>query len=143
MRLKDTIGISYYMRSAQHELTNEIDAALKKLNLTSAQYSVLALSEEQAGLSNAELARRLSVTPQTMSRIMKNLEKNGFVKKGEVSEFSLTQKGEKIVCSAHEAVNEIETVMVEGLSKNQINDLKQVLQTCFENIKKHESQSHS
>jgi DNA-binding MarR family transcriptional regulator len=137
MRLKDTIGISFYLRSAEHELRNSIDEILKKLKLTSAQYSVLSLCEERPNLTNADLARELSVTPQTMSRIMKNLEKNGHIQKDDGSEFSLTAKGAKVICKAHEEVNDIEKILVKGLSKKEVQELKDVLQHCFQNMKKH------
>lgn len=137
MRLKDTIGISYFLRSAEHEMTQKVDKVLKKLGLTSAQYAVLSLVEEEASLTNAELARRCSVTPQTMSRIMKNLERDGFVKKKSrdnnklMFDFEMTGKGKKTICLAHEKVNEIEKELVKDLSAKQIQDLKKLLQKCF------------
>ena len=140
MRLKDTLGLSYLVKLVEHKMRNEIDAALLHLGLTAAQYSTLSILESEEKLTNAELARKCSVTPQTMNKIMQNLENEGFVKKTNSQEhalkinFEMTAKAHKIVCRAHEAVNEIEKNTIKGMNKTQYQELEAALKKCLENL---------
>lgn len=140
MRLKDTLGLSYLVKLVEHKMRNEIDAALLHLGLTAAQYSTLSTLESEEKLTNAELARKCSVTPQTMNKIMQNLESDGFVKKTNSTEhglkinFEMTAKAHKVVCKAHASVNEIEKNTIKGLNKSQYQDLETALKKCLENL---------
>lgn len=140
MRFKETLGISHILKLTDHELRQKIDLALKPFRITSAQYSALSAIEEGENLTNADLARVCFVTPQTMNRIMRTLEKEGLVKKsanplhGLKFDYVLTKKGDKIICAAHVAVNKIEMGMVNGFSKREIEDLLQNLKSCFKNL---------
>jgi DNA-binding MarR family transcriptional regulator len=53
--------------------------ALDPHGLTVAQYAVLSALAEEPGLSNADLARRAFVTPQSMNKFLHDLEKQQFV----------------------------------------------------------------
>ena len=140
MRLKDTLGLSYLVKLVEHKMRNEIDSALSSLGLTAAQYSTLSTLEAEEKMTNAELARKCEVTPQTMHRIMQNLELVGFVKKTYSDEhclkinFEMTAKAYKIVCKAHEAVNEIEKNTIKGMSKSQYQELELALNKCLQNL---------
>ena len=140
MRLKDTLGLSYLVKLVEHKVRNKIDAALLHLGLTAAQYSTLSILENEEKLTNAQLARMCSVTPQTMNKIMNNLEQDGFVKKTSSADhglkinFEMTAKAHKIVCKAHTAVNEIEKNTIKGLNKTQYQDLENALKKCLENL---------
>jgi DNA-binding MarR family transcriptional regulator len=58
-----------------------MDGTLKELNVTAPQYAALSVLAEEPGLSNAALARRSFVTPQTMNQIMVRLEAAGLVER--------------------------------------------------------------
>jgi len=55
------------------------DEALREIDLTSPQYAALDVLSREPGMTNAELARRCSVTPQTMHAIALGLESAGLV----------------------------------------------------------------
>ena len=57
----------YLLKRAQAALHAAMAAALHEHGATLAQYAVLTALDEEPGLSNAELARRAFVTPQTMN----------------------------------------------------------------------------
>ena len=63
-----------------------MDRALVELNLTTPQYSVLSELHEFPGLSNADLARKSFVTPQTMNLIVQNLEARELIGRSTVHE---------------------------------------------------------
>lgn len=141
MRLKDTIGITHILSKTELKARKHLDNALIKFGLTASQYSVLAVLEEGNTATNAELARLCFVTPQTMSRIVQNLERDNFLKKNTEKQdalklyYSLTKKAEKIVCSAHEEINKIENKMTAGMSKSDIDKLLKLINLCCENLK--------
>src|SRR5215470_9172611 len=66
--------IGYLLKTAQQSLRTAMDATLRDLDVTTPQYAVLTFLQDSPGLSSAQLARRAFVTPQTMNRIVANLE---------------------------------------------------------------------
>jgi len=83
--------------------------------LTTPQYAVLAFLEVEAGASNAALARRVFVTPQTMQAILVALERSGFVARtphpepGRVQTTELTALGRGVLEAASGIVADAET----------------------------------
>lgn len=109
-------SLGYALKRAQQALRGHLDAELRNIGLTTPQYSVLAGLEVSAGLSNAELARRAFVTPQTMQAIIVTLERDGLIKRaahpvhGRVLTTELTPDGRAALHSAHEIVANAESL---------------------------------
>lgn len=133
MRFKDTIGISHAINQLEHRLTQTINAELKELNLTLPQYSALSNLEDSGKMTNAELSRRCHVTPQTMNKIMDSLFRAKLVIKKDDKEnqlrinYALTAKAEKLICKAHERVNEIEKKSLLGMAKSDLKKLNDII----------------
>lgn len=91
--------IGFALKLAQQALRAHLDAALQQIGLTTPQYAVLTFLEVEPGASNAALARRAFVTPQTMQAILVALERAGFIsrtphpKHGRVQTTELTAAG--------------------------------------------------
>ena len=91
--------IGFALKQAQQALRTRLDAGLREIGLTTPQYAVLAFLAVEAGASNAALARRAFVTPQTMQAILVALERAGFVARtphpehGRVQTTELTASG--------------------------------------------------
>ena len=140
MRFKDTLGISHKLKIVEHELCRQIEVELAKLGLTLPQYTVLSCLEEKSTATNAELARKSSVRPQTMNKIMQNLERDGFVTKeknsghGLKQDFTMKPEAKKILCDAHALVNNIELKMVHGISEEKIIEFEDILSQCLYNL---------
>lgn len=71
----------YLVARMYHLIREEMDAELAKLGITSVQYSVLSLIRSGDGLSSAQLARRYRVKPQSMIKIVKDLEDKGLIER--------------------------------------------------------------
>src|SRR5215210_8834606 len=71
--------VGYELKRVQHDLRLYMDAGLRELDVTTPQYAALSVLAEEPGISNAALARRSFVTPQTMNQIMLRLEAAGLV----------------------------------------------------------------
>jgi DNA-binding MarR family transcriptional regulator len=98
--------IGFALKLAQQALRTHLDAALQKMGLTTPQYAVLAFLEVEPGASNAALARRAFVTPQTMQAILVALERDGFISRTphpvnkRVQKTELTAKGRRALAAA-------------------------------------------
>lgn len=121
--LRDRIG--YELKRAQHALRLRMDEALRGAGVTAPQYAALSVLSEEPGLSNAQLARRSFVTPQTMNSILVKLEANGFVERrehpehGRVLQAYLTPQGEKLRGECARRVGAVEERMALGLSADE------------------------
>ncbi len=133
-RLDSRVG--YELKRVQHDLRLGMDGTLKELNVTAPQYAALSVLAEEPGLSNAALARRSFVTPQTMNQIMVRLEAAGLVERrahpehGRVLQAYLTKRGEELREQCAERVDVIEEQMVSGLSEEERSKLLGLLRRC-------------
>src|ERR1700685_2008204 len=71
--------IGFALKLAQQALRTRLDSGLREIGLTTPQYAVLNFLKDEAGASNATLARRAFVTPQTMQAILVALERSGLI----------------------------------------------------------------
>jgi DNA-binding MarR family transcriptional regulator len=130
--------VGYLIKRAQHALRNAMDQALRDLDVTPPQYAVLALLDEEPDLSNAELARRAFVTPQTMHEILANLEAGGLVGRsghrghGHLLQVYLTNAGRWMLAACHERVEAIEAQLVSRLDPLARRQLADTLERCIE-----------
>ena len=134
VRLGERIG--YEMKRAQHELRLRMDAALREAGVTTPQYAALSVLAEEPGISNAGLARRSFVTPQTMNQILLKLEAAGLAERrphpehGRVLQAYPTEEGEKLRRECAKRVDAVEERMVSGLSEDERLTLLDLLRGC-------------
>ena len=69
--------VSYVVARLERALRAEINERVKPHGLTTLQYTTLSILERGGELSNAQLARRAYMTPQSMSEVLDALEKKG------------------------------------------------------------------
>ncbi|KTF37572.1 MarR family transcriptional regulator [Xanthomonas vesicatoria] len=107
--------IGYALKLAQQALRTRMDTDLRDIGLTTPQYAVLTYLKGEPGASNAALARRAFVTPQTMQAILVTLERAGFIARmphpehGRVQKTELTSKGRAALKKASGIVATAET----------------------------------
>jgi DNA-binding MarR family transcriptional regulator len=106
--------IGFALKQAQQALRTRLDSELREIGLTTPQYAVLAFLEVEAGASNAALARRAFVTPQTMQAILVALERAGLIARtphpehGRVQMTGLTARGRGALAAASGIVADAE-----------------------------------
>ncbi len=114
----ETLG--YALKRAQQAMRAYLDRELKEIGLTAPQYAVLASLEIEPSASNATLARRASVTPQTMQVMLTKLEKAGMITRvpdahhGRIQRTILTDKGRNSVTVAHAAAKRSEKIALDA-----------------------------
>ena len=143
VRLGERIG--YEMKRAQHGLRLRMDAALREVGVTTPQYAALSVLAEEPGISNAGLARRSFVTPQTMNQILLKLEAAGLAERrphpehGRVLQAYPTEEGEKLRRECAKRVDAVEERMVSGLSEDERLTLLDLLRGCSAALRRGDS----
>lgn len=69
----------YLLKRAQNELRTAMERRMADVGLTMSRYAALAALDDHGALSNAALARKCFVTPQTMTRLVRDLDDHGLV----------------------------------------------------------------
>lgn len=116
---------SYIVGRLDRALRAELEHRLTPLGLSRPQYTALSVLRRRAGLSNAQLARRSYVTPQTMIEVTKSLERAGYIERthspshGRVLESRLTPAGLAKLEACDTAVDTMEAEMLANLSAGQ------------------------
>jgi DNA-binding MarR family transcriptional regulator len=90
----------------------------------------------QDGLSNAQLARRSLVTPQSMSEVLTLLVERGYVRRrpdpghGRVMRTELTAAGRRALDRCDRAVDAVERELLSALDAEESADLRDALVRC-------------
>ena len=101
--------LAYLLRQAQAATRLAMERALADLGVTSPQFVVLTMLRAYPGLSGADLARVAMLTPQTVGVIIRNLERDGAIRKtphpihGRVLQWTVTRRGAALLdkCRRH------------------------------------------
>jgi DNA-binding MarR family transcriptional regulator len=106
---------------------------LKGQGLSVNQYATLSVLDRRSGLSNAQLARRALVSPQSMNEVLLALEQRGLVRRrahpdhGRILQARLTAKGRAVLARCDAEVHQVEAWMVSGLSEDEQAVLRRAL----------------
>ena len=114
--------LAYLLRQAQAATRLTMERALADLGVTSPQFVVLTMLRAYPGLSGADLARVALLTPQTVGVIIRNLERDGAIRKtphpihGRVLQWTLTRRGAALLDKCRRHVQAVERRLAAGLS---------------------------
>lgn len=131
IRLDTSVG--YLLKEASSALRAAMEAVLRPLGMTVTHYSCLELLSQRPGLSNSELARGAFVTRQSMSVLLRSLERDGDVTRpseasvGKVLPARLTPKGRRSLEKATVAVRSVELAMLAGTSESDQAEVLRIL----------------
>ena len=127
----------YLIKRAQAALHAQMARALHEHGLTLSQFAVLTALAEEPGLSNAELARRAFITPQSMNENLRELEQRAWVTRshhpthGRIRQTELSEQGRAILQDCDATVTAIEQRMLADLDPDQRHQLAVALRTCI------------
>lgn len=130
--------VGYRLKQTQSALRSRMDEALRPLNLTTPQYSCLEAIERHPGSSNSEIARRVFVSRQTMSTLLRGLQQRGLVARadrstaGRALPLSVTDAGRRVLDEAVARIAPIERAMAESMKPEQREALMDGLLRCVE-----------
>jgi len=128
--------LSYVIGRLDRVLRRRLSAAVEPVGLTLPAYVALSVLRAQNGLSNAQLARRSLVTPQSMSEALTQLVDRGYVRRradpghGRIIRTELTAAGRRALDRCDRAVDEVEREMLGGLDATAVARLRSALVHC-------------
>jgi DNA-binding MarR family transcriptional regulator len=113
--------LAYLLRQAQAASRLTLERALANLGVTPPQFIVLTMLKTYPGLSGADLARVALLTPQTVGVIIRNLERDGAIRKtphpvhGRMLQWTLTRHGLTLLEKCRRHAMALERRLVAGL----------------------------
>ena len=128
--------ISYVVGRLDRALRRKLGEALRPHGLTVRQYTTLSVLRARSGLSNAQLARRSLMTPQSMNEVLGALVALGLVRRtpdethGRVIRTELTPAGEARLEACDHTVDALEQQMLSGLDARDRERLLADLRRC-------------
>ncbi len=127
----------YLIKRVEAASKASLETALRDLDLTPAQYTTLSLLAPTADISSAELARRVLVTPQSMSEMIVALERKGLIERREneanrrILHVALSAAGRGLLLQAEGRVDQLEAELFRDLDIQAHTDLRQALSTVL------------
>jgi len=122
--------ISYVVARLERAIRQAIGVRVKPYGLTTLQYTTLSVLGHRGELSNAQLARRSYMTPQSMSEVIDALEQKGLIERNphpnhrRVFPAALTAEGRRVLRACNDAVDELEQEMLADLTPHQQRSLR-------------------
>jgi DNA-binding MarR family transcriptional regulator len=137
----ETVGpvddaVGYVLKQAAAALRTAMDVALRPLGLTVPQYACLEVLGQRPGLSNADLARSVFVTRQSMAGVLRGLQNRDLVTRattaphGRALPTQLTADGRERLRAASTAVRVVEKRMLTLLDPDAQHRLRDDLAAC-------------
>jgi DNA-binding MarR family transcriptional regulator len=131
-----TPRIGYVVGRLDRAIRREIGALVAPFGLTVPKYTALSILRDRPGLSNAQLARRSYVTPQSMNEVLRALEGDDLIVRspaahhGRVVEVTLSARGHEILAACDRAVIHMENAMLADLDEVGREQLLDALVNC-------------
>jgi DNA-binding MarR family transcriptional regulator len=113
--------LGYLLRQAQAAARLTLERALAEFGVTPPQFVVLTMLRAYPGLSGADLARVALLTPQTVGVIIRNLERDGAIRKtphpvhGRLLMWTLTRRGGMLLDKCRRHAHALERRLAAGL----------------------------
>ena len=128
-------SVGYMLKRAATELRVAMEASLREIGLSVAQYSALEQLVQRPGLTNAELARGVFVTRQATHQLLAGLSDAGLIViegAGRHQRVSVTATGRTLLTDASARAAAVEQRMLSGFSAAERAALFRGLQGCVD-----------
>jgi DNA-binding MarR family transcriptional regulator len=128
------------LRRAEIAVQAAKEQRLRPLGMLAAHYSLLRVVDDEPGLTGAELARRLGVTPQAVASLAAKLEERGQIERRQhprhrhIQELHLTEAGQDALRAAGQVVGDIERSITRKLGDSSSATLAALLDTVTEAV---------
>jgi DNA-binding MarR family transcriptional regulator len=124
--------LGYVLVRCAEQMARAWHEALREHGVNPRQFSMLASLAHDPGISQAELARRVMVTPQSMSESLARLIAAGLIGRGSVergrpAELALTPAGRKVLTRAYPVVSAHQSEAFAALTDAERTELARIL----------------
>jgi DNA-binding MarR family transcriptional regulator len=130
----------YLVKQVELAARSRLDEIFRPAGLTALQYTALTVLERHADMSAAQLARHSFVTAQSMGDMVAALQSRGLIERHRDRAdrrrlvVALTADGHALLDRYRDAVADLETAMLAGLSEQAVAALRQTLRACHDNL---------
>jgi DNA-binding MarR family transcriptional regulator len=128
--------VSYVMGRLDLALRRSLSEGLSSVGVTLPQYTALSVLRDRGALSNAQLARRVFITPQSTIKVIAALEDKGLITRvpdpdhGRILRTLLTPGGQDVLEACDRVAAQVEAKMLEELSPEERSALRTSLKSC-------------
>lgn len=132
------LGLSSVVARLDRAVRRGIEEAIAPHGLSVPQFTVLSALARRSGLSNAQLARRASITPQSMHEVVLGLERDGLLRRSpdpahrRILRAALTAEGRRRLTRCERAVEAMEERMLGALPAGTGDRLLHDLTACVQ-----------
>lgn len=110
-------SLAYLVGRLDHILKQRLRDSLAPCGLSVPQYTALSVFRAHGALSNAQLATRTMISPQSANEMVKQMEGKGWIARtpdpahGRIIQISLTESGQAVLANCDAHVAELERLM--------------------------------
>jgi DNA-binding MarR family transcriptional regulator len=128
--------VTYLIGRLDRALRRRMSEALSPHDLTVTQYTTLSVLHTRGQLSNAQLASRAFISPQSMNEVVQSLEARKFLTRhadpthARIVQLGLTPAGVEVVRRCDTAVSQLEQAMLSRLTAPAREVLRESLSEC-------------
>lgn len=133
--------ISFLLKRLMHQFRHQVDERLRRnSDVSFAHLVTLDQLQQEPGIAGARLARRLLVTAQTMTGLLRRLEREGSVERRpdphnrRADRWFLLPAGLERLNAARGAGAPVMTQMLSRLSSHEVAELRGYLERCVEGL---------
>src|SRR5437660_5444120 len=132
--------VGYLVYRVERRLRARLDEELRLIGVSTPEYVTLSLLHERDGLSCAQLARWVLVTPQAMNLVISALERRKLIRRRpdprhrRVLRASVTAKGLDILARCDHAMDRIEADMLGDLPPETVEVVRAGLGSCAHSL---------
>lgn len=140
-KVEDEPKLSYMIARVDRIISKHLTEHLKELEITLPQFTALSVLASKRNLSNAKLAERSFIKPQSANKILQDLLVNGWIEKkpdpthGRRILITLTESGIEKLNKCNEVVLKVEEKMLEGIDINLAYLIRNNLDIMVNNLK--------
>ena len=133
-------GTGFLLTDSARLLRKLMDRRLQPLDLSRAQWSVLAILSNHEGLSQSQVSSALEIEKSTAGRLIDQVEKSGWIERRPIAGdrrqwgIHLTDQARHLLAQVERVVLDTRTEMLHGLSEEQQKSLSEMLQTVKSNL---------
>jgi DNA-binding MarR family transcriptional regulator len=136
-------GLAYLVGRLDHVLNQRLRDGLAPYGLSVPQYTALSVFRAHGSLSNAQLAMRTMISPQSANEMVKQMEGKGWIERrpdpahGRIIQISLTASGAAILRDCDAQVLEVENIMFADLAREERAQLQAQLRAAVRALSVH------
>jgi DNA-binding MarR family transcriptional regulator len=137
----DVFGrVGWALRRADLDLQSAKERRLREVGVSSSHYSALISLQTSPGLTGAELARLMGITPQAVALLVGKLTDRGWIERRAhprhrtVQELHLTDAGRAALTEAEHIVSDLERHFRESLGTERYRQLRELLGRVIDDL---------